>query len=311
MKIYGINYGGFGNAVFNVLGTILLKVLFPDLELVSFETMEEIETYKQTAIKMDDEYFLEIINAKIERYTDILDPSQHYWLSAYCQYDEIYVRYQKQIVEYILAHPQEKIFAGHTYRFFPIHDIVSVQETESYDVLLHLRLGDFVALGWVIHPESIRQAFTKALADTLADALADASSNDLADTLADALSNDRNKKIGIMVDHRNTELEKKYVEYIREICPAAEILENNDIITDYNLLKNAKHVIASCSTFSWIAVLFAQENQTVSFPNYEHRWQHEQFRRTHDRFTYYEFSRISEENLRAFLFSHFSKYVEK
>ena len=279
MKIYGINYGGFGNAVFNVLGTILLKVLFPDLEMVPFETMEEIEEYKQTAIKINDEYFLEIVNTKIEHNRDLLDVTRNYWNNSYCQYDEIYVRYREQIVDYILAHPQEKIFAGHTYRFFPIGDIVSVQETEIYDVLLHLRLGDFVALGWTIHPESIREAFTNALVESKVE----------------------NKKIGIIVDHRKTELEKKYVEYIQEICPAAEILENNDIITDYNILRNAKHVIASCSTFSWIAVLFAQENQTVSFPNYEHRWQHEQFRRTHDRFYPYDFSRISETDLRAFL----------
>ena len=307
MKIYGINYGGFGNAVFNVLGTILLNVLFPDLEMVSFETMEEIEAYKQTAIKIDDDFFLEIVNSKIEHNTDlcILDPIQHYWLSAYCQYDEIYVRYREQIVEYILAHPQEKIFAGHTYRFFPICDIVSVQETERYDVLLHLRLGDFVALGWVIHPENIRQAFAKAIASAIADASSNAKAiaDDIADAIAEASSNDlaENKKIGIMVDHRNTELEKKYVEYIQEVCPEAEILENNDVIIDYNLLRNAKHVIASCSTFTWIALLFAQENQIVSFPNYEHRWQHEQFRRTHNRFTYYDISRISEADLCAFL----------
>jgi hypothetical protein len=292
MKIYGINSGGFGNAVFNVLGTILLKVLFPtEIEIVSFETMEEIEEYKQTAIPINDEYFLEIVNTKIEKKTDlcILDPTRNYWNNCYSQYDEIYVRYREQIVEYILAHPQEKIFAGHTYRFFPIHDIVSVQETERYDVLLHLRLGDFVALGWTIHPEIIRECFSKALVEATA--------------LEKDPEKSENKKIGIMLYHRKTELENKYVEYVREVCPTAEILENNDIITDYNILRNAKHVIASCSTFSWISLLFAQENQTVSFPNYEHRWQHEQFRRTHDRFTSYDISRISEEDLRAFLFS--------
>jgi hypothetical protein len=278
MKLYGINYGGFGNAVFNKLGTILLQILFPTMiEMVSFETMEEIEEYKNTAMEIKDEYFLEIVNAKIERYTEILDPSRNYWLNAYCQYDEIYVRYRKQIVEYILAHPQEKIFAAHSNRFFPMIDILSPKETERYDVLLHLRLGDFVGLGWTIHPESIRNVLANVL--------------------------EKEKKIGIMVDHRKTDLEMKYVEYMLEVCPAeTEIIENNDLITDYNLLRNAKHVIASCSTFSWIAILFTpQENQTVSFPNYEHRWQHEQFRRTHDRFYSYEFSRISEGDLRAFL----------
>ena len=293
MKIYGINYGGFGNAVFNVLGTILLKILFPDLEIVPLETMEEIEEYKQTAIKINDEYFLEIVNTKIEhnRDPDLLDVTRNYWNNSYSQYDEIYVRYREQIMEYILAHPQEKIFTAHTYHFFPIVDIVSVQETEIYDVLLHLRLGDFVVLGWTIHPESIREVFAKAFSKEVA--LVEAKDPDISE----------NKKIGIMVDRRNTELEKKYVEYMLEVCPAAEILENNDIITDYNILRNAKHVIASCSTFSWAAVLFAQENQTVSFPNYEHRWQHEQFRRTHDRFEYYDISRISETDLHAFFSS--------
>ena len=291
MKIYGINYGGFGNAVFNVLGTILLKVLFPtavEIEIVSFETMEEIEEYKQTAIKIDDDFFLEIVNAKIQNKIDLLDPTRNYWNNGYCQYDEIYVRYREPIVEYILAHPQEKIFAGHSYGFFPIGDIVSPKETEKYDVLLHLRLGDFVGLGWTIHPENIQPVFKKAVEKALS---------------KEENQNQDNPKIGIMVDHRKTELETKYVEYMLEVCPAAEILENNHLMTDYNILRNAKHVIASCSTFSWIGLLFAQENQTVSFPNYEHRWQFEQFRQTHDRFESYDISRISEEDLRGFLYS--------
>jgi len=277
MKIYGINYGGFGNAVFNLLGTILLKVLFPTMVILSFETMEEIEEFKKNAIQINDEYFLEILNNKIVHNIDILDSSQNYWNNCYCQYDEIFTIYRKPIVEYILAHPQEKIFAGHTYRFFPIADIISPKETEQYDILLHIRLGDFVHLGWVIHPENIRQLLER------------------------EISEKSNPKIGILVDHRKTYLEKKYVEYVRKVYPKAEILENNDILTDYNILRNAKHVIVSCSTFSWVAILFAREDQTVLFPNYEHRWNHEQFRRTHDRFTYYDFSRISETDLQHFL----------
>ena len=278
MKIYGINHGGFGNAVFNKLGTIILHLLFPNLSIESFDTMEEIDKYKETAIKISDESFVEIVHMKIDQGIDLLDPTQSYWLNAYCQYDGIYVRYKSQIIEYILAHPQEKIYTAHDCSFRPIIEILNLQETEKYDVLLHLRLGDFIPNGWVIQPECVRSVF---------------SGHILANLGIDA-------KIAIVIDHPKTEVEKKYVDYMLEICPGATVYDNNDIITDYNLMRNAKHMICSCSTLTWIAVLFGQENQTVSFPNYEHRWIHEQFRQTHDRFTYYDFSRISETDLHAF-----------
>ena len=281
MKIYGINYGGFGNAIFNKLGTILLWILFPNVELVSFETQEEIDEYKKTAIEINDEYFLKIVNDKIERYTDIMDQTKTYWVHCFCQYDEIYTRYKRQIIDYILAHPQEKIFSGHINRFFPMIDILSEKETEIYDILLHVRLGDFLGNGWILHPECVRDIFSKTISS-----IQDAS------------------KIAILVDHQETELEKRYVEYIREVYPTATIISGNaDILYDYNLIRNAKHVICSCSTFSWISVFFAREYQSVTFPNYDHRWQHEQFRKCHDRFTYYNISRISETDLRQFLLS--------
>lgn len=282
MKIYGTNYGGFGNAVFNKLGTILLWILFsPNAELVSFDTMEEIDEYKQNSILIDEFYFVNIVNSKIEKGIDILDPEKNYFFSGYSQHDEIYTRYKKQIVDYILAHPLEKIYVAHENRFLPIYHIVAQKNTETYDIVLHLRLGDFVRLGWTIHPECVRQVFENVLSSI------------------DAVQNE--KQVAILVDHQETELENQYVEYIRSVCPEAIVYDKTDIFTAYNLMRNAKRMICSCSTFSWIATLFAREYQRVSFPNYEHRWQHEYFRKVHENFTYYNISRISETDLQQFL----------
>jgi hypothetical protein len=72
---------------------------------------------------------------------------------------------------------------------------------------------------------------------------------------------------------------------------------NDDPITDYNILRNASILICSCSTLSWIASLFGNENQIVYFPNYQSRWNHEKFRKPHDRTFYYDFSRLNKNQL--------------
>ena len=284
MNIYGINYGGFGNAVFNKLACILLYILFQEdsdsteasIQLLSLDTLEEIEQYKRESIQIDDIFFIEIVNAKIERNETKVDFNQSYFLSGYYQFDEIYARYKTQIIDYILAHPQEKIYAAHTEKMYAISDILLQKETESDDCIVHLRLGDFVGLGWVLHPDCIRKVLEKYLSQT-----------------------QTQLNIAILVDHLDTEIEQKYVAYIREIIPNATI-EQNDLLTNYHRMQTTKHIICSCSTLSWIATLFARDDQYVFFPNYTHRWNHEQFRQIHNRWTTYEMTRISEEEMRDF-----------
>ena len=292
MNLYGINYGGFGNAIFNKLACIILFLLFNEekfeaefIHLLSFDTLEEIEQYKCESIHINDESFIEMVIAKIDRNETKVDFNQSYLLTGYYQFDVIYVRYKTQIVDYILAHPQEKIYAAHTKNMYAISEILlplSKSEPSENECILHLRLGDFVRLGWVLHPDCIRKVVEEYLLQV------------------SRLEQPKENKITILVDYLETEIEHRYVAYIQKIFPNI-IIEHQDLLTDYHRMQNAKWIICSCSTLSWAATIFAREDQHVFFPNYEHRWNHEQFRSIHDRWTMYEMTRISEEDLHVLL----------
>jgi len=269
MKIYSYNGSGFGNAVFSQYAAILFAILF-DAEIVNIEDKSNIQVYYDTYIHIDDAYFMNIVNAKIERDETIIDINKNYFLIGYYQHDSYYVKYKKEIIEYVERNPHQLVFASHYSKPYQLIDIIEKKDTKVYDIVIHIRLGDFIGLAWTMNP------------------------NSLIDVL-ETLNNKEN--ICIVMKKPVSELEKKYVKYILSYIPNA-ILENNENpIIDYNIMRNARTLVCSCSTFSWVASFMGYENQLVYFPNYQSRWNHEQFRKPHDMIVYYEFKRCSEIDL--------------
>ena len=139
-----------------------------------------------------------------------------------------------------------------------------------YDIAIHIRLGDFIKLAWTMDPNSLI---------------------DVIETL------DKKESICIVIKEPITILEQKYMNYILSYIPNAILEINDNPIVDYNIMRNAKTLVCSCSTFSWVASFMGCENQIVYFPNYQSRWNHEKYRKPHDRMVYYEFKRCSEIDL--------------
>jgi glycosyltransferase involved in cell wall biosynthesis len=107
----------------------------------------------------------------------------------------------------------------------------------------------------------------------------------------------KDQSICIIIKQPIKELEEKYLAYIHSFIPNAVLEFNENPITDYNIMRNAKTLVCSCSTLSWIASFMGCENQLVYFPNYQSRWNHELFRRPHELIVYYDFRRCSEIDL--------------
>jgi hypothetical protein len=269
MKIYSYNGSGFGNAVFSQYAAILFAILF-DAEIVNIEDKSKIQEYYDTYTHVDDAYFMDIVNAKIERNETIIDINQNYFLIGYYQHDSYFVKYKKEIIEYIERNPSQMIFASHYSKPYQLIDIIEKKDVKEYDVVIHIRLGDFIKLAWTMDPNSLI---------------------DVIETL------DKKESICIVMKEPVTELEKKYVKYILSYLPNAIIENNENPITDYNIMRNARTLVCSCSTFSWVASFMGCENQLVYFPNYQSRWNHEKFRKPHDMIVYYEFKRCSEIDL--------------
>jgi hypothetical protein len=114
---------------------------------------------------------------------------------------------------------------------------------------------------------------------------------------------DKKDKIAFVLQRPVNELEERYIRYIHNHFPESVFEMNDNPLMDYNIMRNAKTLICSCSTFSWIAAFMGGENQVVYFPNYRSRWNHETFRKptTEDLIVYYDFKRATEIELWTFL----------
>jgi hypothetical protein len=280
MLVYSFNGAGFGNAVFSQYSAILFTILF-DAEIVDIKDRSEIDEFRNTAIDVDDAYFMNIVNAKIDRNETIIDLEKNYFLIGYYQHDHYYVKYKKEIIAYIERHPNRIVIADHFHYSGP-YKLINIIETKPdekiYDIVIHLRLGDFIKIAWTMNPKNIVDVIK-------------------------TLYIDKETKVAIVVKESNNKLEKKYIEFILSHLPENTVVESNEYpITDYNIMRNAKVLVCSCSTFSWVASFMGCENQMVYFPNYQSRWNHEQYRKPHDMVVYYEFNRCSEIDLWTMLF---------
>jgi hypothetical protein len=206
-----------------------------------------------------------------------------YGFIGYFQHDNIYLKYKQQIIEYIRKHPNDTLttdgktptrqdFAYDT----EYYKAISLLEhpagiIRSYDTVVHLRLEDFIENGSVIHPFYIKQLLESIGAPSYC----------------------------IVMNTPNTELELAYIEYLRKFFTV--IIESNDIITDYHIMKNAKTLICSCSTVSWAAAFFSEKVQQVYMPNYPAKRPHETFRKPIDNTIQYDYKTCSKAELDYFL----------
>jgi hypothetical protein len=266
MQIYAYNSGGFGNAVFSYLSSILFTILF-DAEIINMQTKTDILDYKSKVINITDSEFIRIIEAKLNHDQTLIDCTQNYFLPGFYQHDKYYIQYKKEIIEYIKTHGDYKIFASHVNEPYFLRDVIQYVETPIYDLAIHIRLGDFIELGWTINP-----LYMKDLWNII------------------GLSSD--KKVCIVAHPTNSVVEEQYIRFLQILIPHAILEMNTDPMRDYNILRNARRLVCSCSTMSWIASMFSNvEDQFVYFPNYRSRWNHEQFRKPHDRIEYYDIKR--------------------
>jgi hypothetical protein len=272
MLIYAYNQGaGFGNVVFSQFAAILFAILFHG-EIFNIEDITQIINFKNNSIEIDDETFINIINTKLKNNETIIDTNKNYFLTGYYQHDKIYTLYKNQIIEYIEKHPYIKLFASHYSEPYNLINIIEKKHEKNYDIVIHIRLDDFIALNWVTHPVNIKE-------------------------IIEMLNITPEKKTCLVIKKPSKDLEFKYISYIEKIIPNLVLEMNIDPMIDYNIMRNAKILVCSCSTFSWIASFMANENQILYFPNYPSRYIHETYKKPHDRVIYYDFERCTESQL--------------
>ena len=278
MRVLSSPLGRLGNAVFRYLATIVFHIVF-DATIIHHTEIAEPNKY----LLVTDEQFIHWMHAHLNGDILGLDEDTTYGFLGYFQHDAIYLKYRSQIIDYISKHPNDILttdgnIAGRIdYAYFPNNysagHLVNTPQgfNKYYDTVVHLRLEDFITIGNVIHPLSVKQLLESVGAPSYC----------------------------LVVNAPNTELELRYIEYLNKHFNM--IIESNDILTDYHIMKNAKTLVCSCSTISWAAAFFSDTVQCVYMPNYPAKRPHETFRKPIKNTITYNYKTCKKAELEEFL----------
>ena len=263
MKVCDITCGRLGNANFRYLASSLFCILY-DAE----------RTYNSNECDstITDEIFYwwldTLLNDKECQVPSI--PNYNYTFKGYFQHDDIYNKYKNELIEWIQNHPNDLLKPDEHFSLFKASDILSTS-SKHYDIVVHIRLDDFLSLGWVIHPLSLKRAL---------DRLDSSSFCFVCGTISKP------------IEHRYIDYFKKYYDIT---------IESNDVLEDYGIMKNAKTLVCSMSTLSWCASFFSNNDQLVYFPDYCIYRIHETFKNPKENTIHYPFIKIYSEDLDRFL----------
>ena len=268
MIITNHNKGRLGNSIFRFFANIIFCIVYD----INSKIVNNNIQYKSNII-IDDTYFINfsnnILNKSLIRN---IDKNAVLQFDGYFQHDKIYTLFKQQIVKFIKNHP-EIILSTDKNENYKAIDLVNFNISKQYNIVVHLRLEDFIEISHVINPISIKK-----IIDSL-------------------VSEYPNETICFVLNTPKTEIERKYINYLTENLSNYKI-ESNDVITDFTIMRNAKILICSCSTLSWAASFLSNVLEKLYMPNYNNSDRiHETFKYPISNTVLYDFEKCSNENL--------------
>ena len=235
MPINFVIRGRLGNAIFR----------YPPSLILCLKTNNTYVIGQRQKVECTDDMFANMI--KTNNF-----PNVSYNMSHFYQHDTIYRKNMTAIKEFIANHPTHYVLtdginAGdRNHEKFMMTDILNTPSTfnKYYENVLHIRLEDFVTHNLFIPVQKIIT-----LLNTV--------------TLVN---------LCIVCKKPVTPFEHDYIETICKFMldrGITIVLEHNDILTDFHIMKNSKLLICSKSTLSWSAALLSDSLETCYFPDYK------------------------------------------
>jgi len=224
--------GRLGNAIFRYLASCVLIIKNNFIHTLQYKLQNTEPT------NTVNEYFF--LNAIPTIHTNVI-------MDGFFQFDYIYLKYKTEILNFITMHKNEHSIQTDRNDWFTLESLVddmALPFNKIYDISIHIRLDDFAG-----RPDYIEYEYYEKLFKTI----------DFA-----------NKNICIVIQAVNStdvvflnrcESWFKHNNYNITI-------ESNDLLTDFNIMKQSKELICSMSTLSWAAAYFSKQNQKCYMPNY-------------------------------------------
>lgn len=224
--------GRLGNAIFRYMACVIMCIV----------TNNNYSDSQKGSYNIDDKEFNNII-IKLLNNSNFRLKLDNCNMTDFYHHDEIYNHYKKQIITFIKNNPShiittDGISAGD--RMYEKYKIIDILNTNSlfdkkYKNVLHLRLEDFVTHNLFLPVERILNLLNK---------------------------NIITENICIVCKLPTTEFEINYIQTIKtfihdHLNNIKIIIEHNDVLTDYYIMKEAEILICSKSTLSWCAAFFS------------------------------------------------------
>jgi len=267
--------GRYGNAIFRYLASSLFCILYNGTR-----TYNQDECNSNISDTDFNIWFEKVLSGELP----VINTSKNYVFYGYFQHDAIFLKYKKLLIDHIKQNPGDLLItdgykpggSGIYHYAITSYNSIGLLVANTYipkhDVVVHLRLEDFVFVNQALHPKCI----------------------------ADVLETMKDQEICFVVNKPTTSFEHKYIEFFKNRFHI--VCESNDPVTDYHIMKNAKTLVCSRSTMCWAASFFSDSLETVYFPNYIHpNHPHETFKRPIENTIPYDVVFASEHDISVYL----------
>lgn len=168
-------------------------------------------------------------------------------MKGFFQYDEIYLENKKEILQFIEDNKNIHYIDYETSKILikDVIDDIQLPSEKIYDIVIHLRLGDFNGKNDFIDFKYLKKLFSTV--------------------------NFANNKCAIVVETPQIETDKIYINNCLEWFKNNNIninIESNSMMVDFNIMKQCKVLICSMSTLSWCAGYLSKKVELCYMPNY-------------------------------------------
>jgi len=266
MIIFNHNQGRLGNSIFRLFANIIFCIIYDiNSQIVNINY--------QPNIVVNDTYFINFLNNIMNKKpVQNIDKNTVILFNGFFQHDKIYIMFKSQIINFIKNHPEIILITDHN-EIYKAVDLVNFNSTKQYNIVVHLRLEDFIEISHVINPNSLKKV------------------------LYEIRNEYPDEEICLVLNNPNTVLERKYIDYLTKDLNNTKI-ETNDVITDFTIMRKSKILVCSCSTLSWAASFLSETVEKVYMPNYNNPDRiHETFKQPIQNTILYDFEKCSREEL--------------
>lgn len=240
-KIFFNPRGRLGNALFRYFAIALILNSNPSL------IYSGLNVNRENVILINDNLFKQVISKKNFKLGNI---DNNLFFDGFYQLQEI--SNYRDIIKNFLRNNQKDVIYNYPYEEFKISDIVNEPiNLNIYDIVIHIRLEDFVENQEFISCESILKLLNKVSPDFFSD-----------------------NTVAIVMNKPSSSFELNYIDELKSWFHGNNIninIESNNILSDFHIMKNAKKLICSNSTISWCAALLSDNIEVCYMPDYTYR----------------------------------------